>query len=224
MERLVVFGCSLSYGHGLPDCFIPPNQHGDKHSNLGWPSIVAKHLNRVCVNKSSPGSSNKRIWNEVINFEYQPNDMVIIQWSFIDRTAIIKVNNIEDIGPWTNHTFYKDMYDENDSLLMSKLFVNHSNMFLLSKKIKLYNIVPGKEELVLLKFNDTTTDHIPVYISKLRTLYPLALDNRHPGTECQEVYSKKILDYLNIPNNMPHHEPYSLYSRLKRHLKFLRDN
>ncbi len=224
MERLIVFGCSLSYGHGLPDCFISPNLPGDKHSNLGWPSIVAKHLNRVCVNKSSPGSSNKRIWNEVINFEYQPNDLVIIQWSFIDRTAIIKANNIEDIGPWTNHTFYKDMYDENDSLLMSKLFVNHSNMFLLSKNIKLYNIVPGKEELALLSFNDTTTDHIPVYISKLRILYPLALDNRHPGIECQEVYSKKILDYLNIPNNMPYHEPYSLYSRLKRHLKFLRDN
>jgi len=224
MERLIVFGCSLSYGHGLPDCFISPNLPGDKPSNLGWPSIVAKHMNRVCINKSSPGSSNKRIWNEVINFEYHPNDIVIIQWSFIDRTSIIKVNNIEDIGPWTNHTFYSDMYDENDSLLMSKLFVNHSNMFLLSKNIKLYNLVPGKEELALLKFNDTTTDHIPVYLSKLRTLYPFALDNRHPGIECQEVYSKKILDYLNIPNDMPYHEPHNMYFRIKRYLKFLRDN
>lgn len=224
MERLIVFGCSLTYGHGLPDCFIPPNKPGNSHSNLSWPMHVAKYMNRTCVNKARPGSSNKRIWNEVINFEYQPNDIVIIQWSFVDRTSIIKANNIIDVGPWTDHAYYNEMYDENDSLLMSKLFVNHSNMFLRSKNIKLYNMIPGEEEIGILRFNDITTEHIPVYITKLRLSYPLALDKRHPGVECQEEYSKRILDYLDIPNDVPKNKPFNFYKRLKRHLEFIRNN
>lgn len=223
MERLISFGCSLTYGHGLPDCFIPPNQPGNNPSKMGYSSILAKYLNLECVNNSSPGASNKRIWNSVTNFSYNDKDTVIIQWSYIERTSIIKEDTIIDIGPWIKNSFY-DTYDEYDGTIMSKLFVSHSNMFLSNKKIKVYNIIPGINELPLLEFNGTTVDHIPVYITSMRNLYPLALDKRHPGVECQEVYSKKILQHLNIENDLPDHKPLSLLGKFKRHLEFKRYN
>lgn len=223
MSRLITFGCSLTYGHGLPDCFIPPKLPGDNPSKLGWPSIIAKYMNKECINMAKPGSSNKRIWHTITNFQYKENDIVFVLWSFSERSAIIKHNKIVDIGPWNNQSYYKEYEDTHDSILMSKLFVSHSNMFLISKNIKVYNIVPGKKELSLLRFNDMTVNHIPVYLTKMREYYPLALDKRHPGIECQIVYSKKILNYLNIQNDLPEHKPLNMFGRVKRHIEFIRN-
>ena len=223
MERLIVFGCSLTYGHGLPDCFIPPKQPGSHPSKMGYPSILAKYMNLECINQSSPGASNKRIWDTVTKFNYHKNDIVIIQWSYIERNAIIHRDKIIDIGPWMPHSFY-DTYDEYDSTIMSTLYVSHSNMFLSTKNIKVYNIIPGVNELPILDFNGVIIDHIPVYITAMRELYPLALDKRHPGIECQETYSKEILQYLNIKNDLPDHKPFGILGKFKRNIEFMRHN
>lgn len=214
MERLIAFGCSLTFGHGLPDCFTPPDHPGSKHSNLAWPSILAKYMNRKCINMSTPGSSNKRIWHNVINFDYQETDIVFILWSFTDRTAILHKTHISDIGHWVEGTYYNDYYDQHDAEIMSSLFVNHANLFLKSKNIKVYNLVFSKNDLSILNFHNYKVDYIPVYISKLKEKYPKALDNRHPGLECQEVFSKKILDYLSIENNLPEHKKINLFRRI----------
>jgi len=223
MQRLIALGCSLTYGHGLPDCFVSPNRPGDIPSKLVWSSIVAKYMHRDCINLSSPGASNKRIWHTITNFEYEENDVVFILWSFSQRSAIIKYQNIVDIGPWIDQLYYKHYEDKHDSIMMSRLFVSHANMFLESKHIKVYNIIPGKQELSILRFNDTVIDHIPVYITKMRENYPLALDNRHPGIECQEMYSKGILNYLNVQNDLPEHKPFNVFGKIKQYIQFTRN-
>ena len=222
-NRLIAFGCSLTYGHGLPDCHEPPKQPGNTHSNMGWPSIISKYMDRECINMSSPGSSNKKIWNTITNFNFKSDDIVFIQWSYIERTAILKKDQIIDLGPWSENSYY-ETYDTHDSTLMSKLFVSHSNMFLELKNIKVYNIVPGKNELTLLRFKDTLIDHIPVYLTRMRELYPLALDKRHPGVECQIMYSKEILKFLDISNDLHEYKPFNTFGKIKRNIEFMRNN
>jgi hypothetical protein len=217
MERVITFGCSLTYGHGLPDCFSPPKDPGPNPSNLGWSSIIAKCLGRECLNISSPGASNKKIWNDIIHFDYQETDIVFVLWSYIERTAIIHKNSTTDIGPWTNNEdYYKKYYDKNDANLMSSLFVTHANMMLQSKNIKIYNIIPGTRELPILQLSNITIKHIPVYMTEMRDYYPFALDNRHPGVECQIAYSKKILNFLNIENDLPDVKELNLIDKVKR--------
>jgi hypothetical protein len=219
MERVITFGCSLTYGHGLPDCFSPPRDPGLNPSNLGWPSIIAKCLDRECINISSPGASNKKIWNDVIHFDYQETDIVFVLWSYIERSSIIHSSKkITFIGPWApdHSNYYKEFYDKHDATLMSSLFVNHANMFLQQKNITMHNIIPGTRELPILELNNIIVKHIPIYITDIRDYHPLALDKRHPGIECQTAYSKKILDFLNIKNDLPEIKELNMLGKIKR--------
>ena len=54
MDRLVAFGCSNTYGEGLPDCWVDKNGdpsrtkagfHGPKPSKLAWPRLMANNMN-----------------------------------------------------------------------------------------------------------------------------------------------------------------------------------
>ena len=84
MARLVAFGASYTYGDGLPDTF--PNDN--KPSSLAWPGILADNLNLECVNMSSQGAGNKKIWHDILNFKFKPNDIVFILWAFPNRYTI----------------------------------------------------------------------------------------------------------------------------------------
>lgn len=219
MSRLITFGCSLTFGHGLPDCFVPPKDPGSQPSKLGWPSIIAKCIDRDCVNISSPGASNKKIWYDIINFNYQKDDIVFILWSYIERSTIIHNNNkMTFVGTWVpdHKNYYKELYDQNDATIMSSLFVNHANMYLRQENITTYNMIPGTRELPILELNNLITKHIPIYLTDLRDYYPLALDKRHPGTEFQIAYAKKILDFLNIKNNLPEIKELNFFNKIKR--------
>lgn len=220
MERLIAFGCSLTYGHGLPDCFVSPSSPGPLPSRLGWPSIVAECLGKECVNISSPGASNKKIWNDIINFDYRETDMVFVLWSYVDRTCIIHADTTTtNMSHWTGHaTYYDEYYDKYDATLMSSLFVNHANMFLQNKNITVYNMVLEKTELPILKLHSTPVKHIPVYLGKIRDDYPTALDNQHPGVECQTAYSKEILEFLNIKNDLPVVKKINILKKIKRQI------
>lgn len=217
MNRIITFGCSLTYGHGLSDCFIPPHDPGHQPSKLGWPYLIAESLNKKCINLSNPGSSNKRIWNSIVNFDYEESDIVFILWTSEVRTSIIHKNHISDIGPWNNEFYYKDMFDENDALLMSKLYVNHANIFLKSKSVIVYNLVSKKKLLPILDFFGEKINHVPIYLGELMYRYPFALDNNHPGEECQIAFTKKLLNYLKIKNNLPEVKELTKLYRLKRY-------
>lgn len=218
MERLIAFGCSLTFGHGLPDCFIPPKDPGINPSNMGWPSILAECLGRKCINISSPGASNKKIWYDIINFDYQQNDIVFVLWSYIERSTIIHNNKMTFMGPWVpdQKNYYKEFYDQHDATVMSSLFVNHANMYLRQKNITTHNIIPGTRELPILTLGNDITKHIPIYLTDLRDYYPLALDKRHPGVEFQTAYTKKILDFLKIENDLPVMKELNLLNKIKR--------
>tara|TARA_B100001248_G_scaffold155090_1_gene116722 strand:+ start:45199 stop:45906 length:708 start_codon:yes stop_codon:yes gene_type:complete len=99
MDRLVAFGCSNTYGEGLPDCWIDENgnpsltkvgQHGPKPSKFAWPRLIADNLKRKCVNFAVPGASNKHILDIILHTKFVKGDIVVIMWSYFDRYCVFQ--------------------------------------------------------------------------------------------------------------------------------------
>lgn len=203
MKRLITFGCSLTYGQGLPDCHVDPHYPGLTPSKFAWPEIVAEGLNRKCINTSTPGSSNKRIWYNIINFKFKPDDIVIVLWSWGERFAILKdKNSVNDIGTWMESenakAYYQHLYNEYDSLMQTKLYVSHANFILKDKAIPVYNLTVKKETTDIFKLSGQRVSHIPLYIcdDNYVSKYPPALDGKHPGVECNRIFAKDMLYYI----------------------------
>lgn len=218
--RLVSFGCSLTYGAGLEDCFIPPDRPGIHPSKKSWPSLIAQELDIECVNQSRIGSSNKEIWHNIISFDFKDHDLVFIMWTYPDRTCILhpKKDKSEQIGIWSEDKkiFYKDFYSEYDAETMSKLFVSHANYFLENKNIKVFNLVVDNRFKYIFKLNNRIIDHIPVYIWTHENQFPLSQDNNHGNEECHREVARLIMDHVNIEHSIPKQKKLSLLKRFKR--------
>jgi hypothetical protein len=204
--RLIAFGCSLTYGHGLSDCIIPPYSPGPSPSKLAWPAIIASELKIELINLSTLGSSNKRIWHNIINFNFKTDDIVFIMWSYPERDCILKsTNSYTDIGRWIDNCkiYYNNYYSKYDSDTMTKLYINHANQYLNDKKITTYNLTVNKEfKHMFFSFNKKIP-YIPVCIDKQCNKFELGLDNLHPNEACHKEVARLIMNQLNMDNNIP---------------------
>ena len=114
-KRLILFGDSYTYGHSLPDCFIPPVGPGLKPSKLGYGNRLADKLNIPTVlNYAMPGASNKLIQHRIISFNnFTEDDLVIVQFSFKERTFYFnKDANSRMVGSWSLDINDKEMLTE----------------------------------------------------------------------------------------------------------------
>jgi len=93
-RRIVAFGCSQTYGHGLPDC-IDPNQNNSKPSQHAWPYLIDKS----CVNLAEPGGSNKLAVQRALQHNWQPNDVAVFAWTYINRSTVFGKKTI-NLGTW----------------------------------------------------------------------------------------------------------------------------
>tara|TARA_B100000900_G_scaffold112299_1_gene93925 strand:- start:2830 stop:3525 length:696 start_codon:yes stop_codon:yes gene_type:complete len=103
MSRLITFGCSLTQGQALED--------GVEYSKLSWPYKLADKLNLECVNRGQNGASAKKIWFNILNFDYQPDDTVVILWTHMDRWCILYEMNTGKIE-YQDWDIYPDQKDE----------------------------------------------------------------------------------------------------------------
>lgn len=193
MNRLIAFGCSNTFGHGLEDCWDIDNKYPGEHpSKFAWPSLLADKLFLECINKALPGASNKLIMNQVINFPFAPNDTVVIMWSYFDRYHVFtdpKKNSIsETIGPWLKNrksvTYYRQIYNENDLKMMTRHYINYVGLYLEKHKIA--------------HLQTTCSEHVvhplvyDIEYSRLRHQHPKALDKMHPGPETHKEAANRI--------------------------------
>ena len=90
--KLIVFGCSFVYGHGLPDCLAADGQsQGPKPSKLAWPShLFAKQGFKSLDNQGICGASNKQITRAILNYNFNEPCVVVIQWSRFVRKTFFK--------------------------------------------------------------------------------------------------------------------------------------
>tara|TARA_B100001287_G_scaffold48173_1_gene37177 strand:- start:731 stop:1495 length:765 start_codon:yes stop_codon:yes gene_type:complete len=91
-HRLAVFGCSFTYGHGLPDCIGPDfTGPGEQPSKMGWPNHLKTRLQFTGLdNMAVPGASNKMIADEIVNYEIKEPTVAVILWSNFERKTIFK--------------------------------------------------------------------------------------------------------------------------------------
>ena len=114
MKRLVTFGCSLTQGQHL--------EKDNEHSKLAWPFLLGQKLNLPVINKGRNGSSVKRIWWDIVNFNFDKSDIVVILWTHFDRWCVINEPGSKDWNKNPSHSidwdipfeFSKQDYDNYD--------------------------------------------------------------------------------------------------------------
>ena len=217
MSRLLAFGCSNTYGHGLEDCLLKDNQPGPQPSKFAWPSVLANLLDKQVLNLSEPGSSNQDILRKVLSTKFLHDDMVVILWTHYSRDVLYVENTttggVKDsktgldylpVGTWmlTNRDFagvkdiitsYYHAHFDIDQQIRSWLAKHHVENFLDNIKIKNYHFLSdAKTELekrpVFLSFKNLQT----VELNDIIFTYPRALDNSHPGL----LAHKKIAELM----------------------------
>ena len=183
-NRLIALGCSHTYGHGLEDCFVPPSGFSATPSKLSWSSQLAKLMNiESVVNLSKPGCSNKYILHSALNFNYKSSDLVVVLWTYNDRTGIfLNRDHYETIAHWVgtkySNKFIKNFYSEHDLVFQNSVYINYFNMY--TKELNLnyfYDFIDHSagENFSLIKDNRFIDVDFNSHLNK----YGKALDNSH---------------------------------------------
>jgi hypothetical protein len=180
-NRLITFGCSFTYGHGLEDCFTPPDRPGNLPSRLAWPSLLSIDLNLQLTNLSKCGSSNLEILWKILEYKFLKDDLVIIMWSFADRDLIFQDGTAISIGAWNDSAIVKHwslVHTTEDLAIRSWLYMHHAQCYLSQENIKFYNIFANYHKLKDYKKQCLKINYLPHDMSKK---IDYALDNSHPG-------------------------------------------
>ena len=219
MSRLVAFGCSLTQGQGLE------NMDYNYYSKLSWPYRLADKMNLECINAAVNGSSAKRMWYHILNFDFQPTDTVVILWTHMDRWCVITeemlLTNTQPMTDWDIYPddkeryrvrtgqlnitpsrddelmemWYGNFHNELDMTLQYYLHVNHAHEWLKDRVKNVYHLKASETERVAF-FNNVS--FLKTDLNSFRHDYPYAMDNAHPGKECMEEFANRIYNEINL--------------------------
>jgi len=193
--RLVAFGCSHTYGVGLEDCWLDIGGPGDlPPSKLAWPQLMANFLNRKCINASKWGSSNREIWHRIINFNFEPDDLIVVQWTYPNRDCIIRQDGVvEQLATWHDQDYVKRFlaltHDTYDKAILANTYIHHANMLVpnmynFSTDIRTLSPTPSWQNTKIL------FDMNSIYVNSNK-----AIDGEHGDTQFHEDLAQ---EYLNI--------------------------
>ena len=161
--KLVTFGCSFTYGHGLSDCIADDGSNGPTASEQAWPSVLGKLTGMKVDNASEPGSSNLMITKAIVDYsKYTKDTVVVVMWSNNDRETIYKTGNeklhmlpgfLDDTMPgtfWfdkdkndfkkTITTYYENYHEDWNATLNQTIRMNFVHAFLKNKGIKSFHV------------------------------------------------------------------------------------
>jgi hypothetical protein len=197
-KRLITFGCSFTYGQGLPDCLTGE----ELPSQYSWTYLLSKKLNRQLINCGIPGASNLQILNEILSFNFQKGDQVIVSWSVIDRDTIflkkpfVKDNIIIQIGHWVKNKigkkYLKTIYFH-DQKIKSWFYIHHADLYFKNNNIDYihYPAIAGELQGCqpeFIKIDNIYHDGI--------SWFDTTKDN-HPGVESNKDTAERIFKILN---------------------------
>jgi lysophospholipase L1-like esterase len=201
MPRLVTFGDSATFGHGLVDCHIEPNKPGPNPSKLAWPSLLANMLGVEVVNCSNPGASNIHILWKLLNFDFKDDDLCVVMWTFFGRHPFSKLKYDSSNIDWDNYesAVVKNLPEigREDIVIRNFINIHHGYLHLLNKNIKQLFIIGPSGEL-LYKIPDIKIPTLITDITIKKSLVDLALDGMHPGPKTHMNIAKELLDKINV--------------------------
>ena len=195
-SKIVVFGSSDTYGHGLPDCKDMPALIPSKHA---WPSLISQMSGITVENLSKLGASNREILLKILNTDLTNDALVIVCWTHVHRSFLLgSDNSIERLIPIAKNTktdcFYR-LYDLKNLAFNSLIEISHANAILKNKGCRVYNFYTDN----LLNPNDK---YFPlevnlVEIDKRTHIIDFAEDKLHPGLKSHASIANYIYGILN---------------------------
>lgn len=207
MPRLITFGCSFTYGQGLPGCKLGNNYSkiSNSPSELAWPALLGNLLKLETINKGIPGASNLEILYQILNFKFNKDDIIVIMWSLSDRDLFFisnknKFKPYRQLGLWlTNKTGFVFKWLQNfnvvDQIVKSWIYMNHADLYLSSNNLK-YIHFPAKPSELL--------EYKPSFIDNIKNLYlngqsyiDTCENDPHPGPRSHELTANTIYKILN---------------------------
>ena len=215
MNKLFAFGCSHTYGHGLPDCIEQNNAPGPNPSKLGWVQKTGDLLDKEVINKGECGSSNKEIlWNLIQHIDLidPEHDTLIIQWSYFERTMIIKHDPRRadefyayKLAPWAKHNdnkiYYKYLHSQIDDICSTALYINHA--YMLTKHYNFKKVVmsappdsSGTTKFYRKKFKELLLPGLDLIEKNVTDLeIDRASDGTHAGVKTNQLYAEKLVEH-----------------------------
>jgi len=183
--RLVTFGCSLTYGQFL-----------DNRDTQSWPAQLGRMLNLPVVNLGWHGSSNKEILYEILNFDFQSEDVCVILWTNIYRWIIFNEEENNRLGAWQNtkqaQAFVEHFWNEYDMELDLFERANHANRII----PKSYHLVSNNISLKNIPKWNTVNFLSDIDFHNIRKQYTPASDGKHPGKEAYTELAKKLYNAI----------------------------
>ena len=172
-KRVISFGDSFTWGSELSDCdemnsSIPSEVVLNSYSRKTWPALIAQHLGVDYVCKAFPGFGNASILRQVLSTEILPTDLVIVNWTWINRWDFFDNNSCTIRQGWTtlspgttNHKFF-DMYYKNFQSELWDKYETLKNMHVA------FNVLHNN--IISTSVDSLTVDrqwHCPLYVSNL---------------------------------------------------------
>lgn len=202
-KRLIVLGCSHTVGEALPGWkdWWTTDENGDAHfhriySDHNWANVLAKKLGITEIyNLASGGNSNHEIMCRALGFEFQPDDLCVICWSYAGRECLYQeaggIARTMDLLDKFNDTRFYEVHSQFDLEMKSREYVHQTILHLDKTGIK----------YIMCKIEDweSRTDFWPFYDDRTFMKFDIidyALDNSHPGVESHKVLAEKLYDTL----------------------------
>lgn len=198
MSKLLAFGCSLTFGDGLPDVSNNDIKFQTRPSKFAWPNHLAKMLNVECLNFGRSAASNRLIWYTAINTSPQPNDIVVILWAGIGRDTVLKKNQKHSqIGHWMDNdisnAYFDYLYDEYDNKIDMYLYMDHLDHYFKNQNV--YHVIQGKEFTEDFSWNSSRI--LDFYVDQIRIKFDYGWDNMHPNQEAHQAIAEKMFQEIN---------------------------
>ena len=213
--RLIVTGCSQTYGHCLPDCYIQDPNCVDglgiapQPSKMAFAQLIGDYLKMEVHNLSYPGGSNRNMWYELMNFKYEPTDKVVCVWTFPQRDVYIRRDVKTHVGNWPSVDPLCKAYQriiaisnsDEDLELRSFEHIDHSHRV----------ISPQVNRILHYKLDRNTFEQIPTWASfkfqnAIDCIVPFetidfAIDEKHYGIESHKRIARQMIQDLTIVPN-----------------------
>lgn len=180
MRRLITFGCSHTYGQCLSS------------RQLAWPYRLASLLNLECINCGEEGASNKRIWYNIVNFDFNKDDTIVVQWSYPERWCVLDSKDVKHIGSWKNDptstNYYKYLFSHYDSNVDANLRMSHID--LVFENLRLYHVLSQNDLYSNLKFNKANI--LDIDFDNIRETNEKGDDGVHAGPKAHQIFAEQI--------------------------------
>lgn len=201
MTRLIAFGDSVTYGQGMEDCNGPEFTPGPEPSKFAWPQILADKLNIQVVNNSLSGISNLHMLWRILNFEFQSNDICVVQWTHFGRTPLTRLTYEHKDKEWLADDYNKATMLQIEETqpthlgLKNYLIMHHAYLHLKTNKIK-HVFMSSTKDLSVYKLPDSLK--IPELSSTIKLpRVDLALDKQHVGPKSHEILALLLYHKIN---------------------------